>query len=315
MDGFDTYVAESVPTAGRTRRRLALYLGLAVLLAAASLVAVNSRGGEAAKVPRVLVPSAGSACNSTPGNGFGYTNTVDGTTMTVCISQEGNINQINFPDTAASHKQIAWDGYCLGDLDSNTLYNDYSPGSGVPFSGWGAATLTQTPPNQVNVTRSTLDGKYQLTEFIKINFQPRSIFVGMTIKNTDTVTHHFLFSRTVAPAIDNSAANDQYNQYGVGALLGVAQFGRTGLAFESAGPGTNALAFGPTQKDGLVYTATVSAFVASGGCIASSERGFQATGNRVMVGSIGDPTTGDYKHFTLAPNASVNVGKFVYRML
>jgi hypothetical protein len=64
-----------------------------------------------------------------------------------------------------------------------------------------------------------------------------------------------------------------------------------------------------------VYTATVSAFVASGGCIASSERGFQATGSRVTVGSIGDPSTGDYKHFTLAPNASVNVGKFVYRML
>jgi hypothetical protein len=39
------------------------------------------------------------------------------------------------------------------------------------------------------------------------------------------------------------------------------------------------------------------------------------SGNRVMVGSIGGPSTGDYKHFTLAPNASVNVGKFVYRML
>jgi hypothetical protein len=100
------------------------------------------------------------------------------------------------------------------------------------------------------VKRATLDGKYQLTEFIKINFQPRSIFVGMTIKNTDSVTHQFLVSRTVAPAIDNSAAKDQYNQYGVGALLGAAQFGRPGLAFESAGPGTNSLAFGPTQRTG-----------------------------------------------------------------
>jgi len=34
-----------------------------------------------------------------------------------------------------------------------------------------------------------------------------------------------------------------------------------------------------------------------------------------MVGSIGDPSTGGDKHFTLAPNASVNVGKFVYGML
>jgi hypothetical protein len=34
----------------------------------------------------------------------------------------------------------------------------------------------------------------------------------------------------------------------------------------------------------------------------------------VFVGSLGDPATG-FKNFTLAPNASAQVGKFVYRML
>ena len=38
MDGLEAYVAESVAPVGRRGKRLALYLGLAVLLAAAVLV-------------------------------------------------------------------------------------------------------------------------------------------------------------------------------------------------------------------------------------------------------------------------------------
>ena len=74
MDGFETYIAESVPTAGRTGRRLALYLGLAVLLAAATLVAVNSRGGSSREAPAGARPgSQGPPATAPRATAFGYT--------------------------------------------------------------------------------------------------------------------------------------------------------------------------------------------------------------------------------------------------
>jgi hypothetical protein len=307
------YVDEAVTGRGRGLKRLSLYLGLAVLLAAASLVAVNNRGGPASKFPRVLVPGSSGTCDGTPGNGFLFSKAVDGVRMNVCISQEGNINQIEYP--ALGSTQIAWDGYCL--LTDIGTYADYSPGSGVTFSGWGAATLTQTPPNQVTVTRKSTDGKFQLTEFIKINFQPRSVFVGMTIKNLDAVAHKLYATRVVAPAIDGSAADDQYNEFGVGARLGSTQYGQTGQAFQSPVPGSNSLLFGPTQQNGVVVTETVAKFQSTGSnCVGLSEPpGYVAGGNRVLVGFLGDPAVQGVVIFNLASNASAQVGKFVYRMM
>src|SRR5437764_9287605 len=129
MDGTQTYVNDLSAPAPRTAKRAAVYVGLAALLAAASLAAVNNRGGTASKFPRVLVPGSGSVC-STPPSGFLFSKAVDGVRMNVCVSQEGNINQISYPDTAAGHTQIAFDGYCLFD-ETGTKYKDYSPGSGV----------------------------------------------------------------------------------------------------------------------------------------------------------------------------------------
>jgi hypothetical protein len=271
-------------------------------------------GAPSTPVNRVVHPRAGSAC-TTPPNGWTFSSSVDGTTFNVCVSQEGNINQISFPGATG---QIAWDGYCLFDADSSTRYTDYSPGSGVTFSGWGAATLTLTPPEIASMTRTTLDGKYQLTEFIKVNIQPRSVFVGMTIKNIDpaNVTHHALVTRTVRPAIEGSPSSDEYNEYGVGMhVASSTQYGRTGRVSQSPGPGTNSLLFGPTQNNGFVFTSTTADFVANP-CAGNNDLPGPVTGgDRVFVGAIGDPSTGGFKEFTLAPNASVNGGKFVYRMV
>ena len=307
------YAQEPVTDSRRAERRLAVYAGLAVLLAAASLVAVNGRGGAAPKFPRVLVPGSSPTCTSPP-NGFLFSQTVDGSTFQVCISQQGNINQIHYPDTAPGHTQIAWDGYCLHEFNPggpSPKYQDYSPGSGVASSGFGPATLTQTAPNILSMTRNTSDGKLQLTEFIKINFQPRSVFVGMTVKNIDpaNVTHRFWAFREVAPAIDGNAADDEYNQFGNTAPSPGA--GRTGQAFQSAGPGTQSLLFGPTQSSGTVLHATVARFQDGGGCANYDvgAPGYVGGGNRVFMGFISAPP------FSIAPNESVNIGKFVYRML
>jgi hypothetical protein len=307
MDEFETYIAEPIAPARRRARGLVLYVGFAVLLAAASLVAVNSRGGAAVKLPRVLLPGSSGLCSAPP-NGFLFSQVVDGSQMNVCISQQGNINQISYPDTAVGHTQIGFDGYCVFDLDDSAVYQDFSPGSGVANQGFNAATLTQSASNIFNVTRTTTDNRYQLTEFIKINFQPRSVFVGMTVKNISGVTRHVAAARYLAPAIDGSAADDQYNEFG-GTGSGT---GRTGQAFQGAPIGTNSLLFGATQSGAQAHTLAVSAFQAANGCNGSARLdlpGPIAGGNRMFEGLVIP-----FSH-TLAPGASESVGKFVYRMV
>src|SRR5439155_19612333 len=152
MDETQSYVNESSAPAQRTAKRAAVYVALAALLATASLVAVSNRGGTASKFPRVLVPGSGSLCSSPP-NGFLFSKGVDGVRMIVCISQEGNINQIQYPaDTAGGHTQLAFDGYCLVDGTTGTRYKDYSSGAGIFSSGWDAATLIQQADNQLSMT-------------------------------------------------------------------------------------------------------------------------------------------------------------------
>ena len=85
-------------------KRLSLYLGSAVLVAAASLAAISGRNSAPRRSPRVLVPRDGGTCSSPP-NGFLFSQTVDGVQMSVCVSQEGNINQIRYPDVG--HPQLA----------------------------------------------------------------------------------------------------------------------------------------------------------------------------------------------------------------
>jgi hypothetical protein len=283
-------------------RRLSVYLGLAVLLAAASLMAVNNRGGAASKLPRVLVPRSSAGCAGLFNGSDAYVQ------MTVCISREGMINQIQYPDTAQGHTQIAFDGYCMMDAEFSQ-YIDYSPGSGVVSSGWGPATLTgPTGANNeiYNMTRNTSDGHFRLTEFIKVNLQVRSVFVGMTVKNLDSRAHTFIINRETAPAIDGSAADDQYNEFGRTA----SGIGATGQAFQGGTVGSNSLLFGATQTNAVVQTEPVVNFRAAQGCgsAAPDPPGPVTGGNRVFNGHL---DTG----FRLEPGVQTSVGKFVYRML
>jgi hypothetical protein len=151
MDRTQPYVIDAVAPVHPTRNRVAVYVGLAVLLTSACLLAVSGRGGSRSKFPRVVVPGSSGVCTSPP-NGSLYSNAVDGAQMTVCISHQGNINQIQYPDTATGHTQVGFDGHCV--QDTNTIYTDSSPG-GPPSAGFGAATLTQIASNQWSMTRNT----------------------------------------------------------------------------------------------------------------------------------------------------------------
>ena len=299
--------AQEPATANTRRAKVSVHAGLAVLLAAALLVAVNSRTGTAPNRPRVLVPGSSPTCTSPP-TGFLFSRVVDGVRMDVCISEEGNINQISYPDTGAGHTQLAFDGYCVFDVDTNTHYTDYSPGAPTSSTGFGRATFSAgAVADTWNMTRTTTDGKYQLSEFIKISFAPRSIFVGMTIKNVDpaNVTHTVSAYRDVAPALDGSASDDQYDEYG-----GMNGVGHTGQAFQAPAIGTNSMLFGLTQVGGSVLTQPVANFQLAGGCGGFNDPpGHVTGGNRVFSGHLDGLTP------ALARNQSASVGKFVYRML
>ena len=132
----------------------------------------------------------------------------------------------------------------------------------------------------------------------------------MTLKNVGSVTHHVVASRLVAPAIDGSAANDEYNEFGGTGTGG----GRTEQAYQSSPVGSNSLVFGATQSGASQETVTGSSFQAGNGCISTAfwltDFGGHVTGgNRVIVGLVNPSVV------ALAPGASANVGKYVYRML
>jgi hypothetical protein len=292
MDEFETYIAEPVAPVrrGRRGRGLSVYLGVAVLLAAASLVAVNYRGGAAAKLRLIHPRDGGCAVPFTKSvtDGAGVT-----TTLNLCISQEGNITSLFYPDTSASHQQISFDAYCLADLGqfTNTWYNDFGGAPGVPASsGFGPATITGGPnSNPIVVTRSTTDGKFQLQEYIAVNFVPRSIAVIVSIKNTSGSARTFAFERAVAPKVDGNASDDQYNVYGIS---GFGRYGTTGQAFQSPGPGTDEFAIAVASKDGTYGPTVVSETLADwqsganggNGCNGSgaTDPGYVAGGNRVF---------------------------------
>jgi hypothetical protein len=312
-------IDEQATRRGKGVKRLPVSIGLAALLAAASLVAVNAQGGKPPN-PRIMQPKASSNC-TTPPNGFLWSKTVDDTTFQVCISQEGNINQIWYPRPAAYLQAITFDGYCLKDGTSNKVYSDFSLGSGTSVEGFGPATLTVGPSsknyNPIIMTRSTLDGRYELSEYIKINFQPRSIFVGMTVKNIDTTHHSVQGLRFVRPVEPGGLTQpDEYNEYGPGPV-----FGRTGQARQSgATAGSNSLLFGPTQASGMVLTQQYADFQGSSGSgrrcsYQPYEVGLVTGGNRVFVGGLFPGANPALQLLQLAPGESGSIGNFVYRMV
>lgn len=310
MDQLPTYV-ESVSPRPRRGVQLVAHVALAVLLAMSAIVAVNAGHGTTPK-PTLIHPRSG-------GCAVPYTRSVtDGggvtTTLKLCISQEGNITSLFYPDTSAGHSQISFDAYCLYDYNFNTYYSDFGGAVGVPSSfGFGPATITEPNgpnTNPISVTRSTTDFAYQVTEYIAVNFVPRSIAVIVSVKNTSGFVRGFGYVRAVAPKVDGDASDDQYNEFGLGANIG-GSLGTTGEASQSPGPGTDQFTVSVASKDGtagpFVYSDPLADWQAAantgGGCGGGTSRdapGFVSGGNRVFLASVLPPVI-------LAVNATAKI--------
>ena len=195
-----------------------LAITIALLLGGSLLAATHRSPTKEGTVKSIRVRGGSCALPWTKSvtDGAGVTTTLD-----LCLSPEGNLTALSYPHTAAADQQLSFDAYCLSYQTPQrlpvTAAADFGGAAGTPASfGFGPATISEPGgpnTNPITVTRSTTDGKFQVSEYIKVNVVPRSIAVVVTIKNTSGVTQNFFYERAVAPKIGGDAGNDQYNVF------------------------------------------------------------------------------------------------------
>jgi hypothetical protein len=225
--------------------RLTANLVVMGMLALAVLIAMDGRHREPLKDNAIQPRDGGCAVPWTRSRTDGAGNA---TTLSLCFSQQGNLTSLRYPDTSEGHEHVEFDAYCLdytphdGFGETNTADFGGAPGAQSSF-GFGPAVIAQPNgpnTNPIVMTRSTTDGKFQVSEYVKVKFAARAITVAVSVKNTSGVAQDFLYERALSPKTDAYAGNDQYNEFGISSNSG---FGTTGIAYQNPGPGTNALLF------------------------------------------------------------------------
>jgi hypothetical protein len=208
VEHVSVYVDEPVARRTAGKRRTAVYLGLAVLLAAATLVAVNASGSSVRSLSAREAGKAGSVTPQSTGCAVTFTNPGP-SAMTACVSGHGNINQIAYSPFGNSSSHISSEGYCLYDLDLGGAYHD----TGSVESGWGASAQSSTATT-ATTTRTTTNGRFTLTQNVFFKYGSRLVLVGNLIKNNDSVSHTVLFSRVFDGDINGTSTGDVYDTAG-----------------------------------------------------------------------------------------------------
>jgi hypothetical protein len=200
------YVDE--PVAHRTAggRRAAVHLGLAVLLAAATLVAVNASGSSVRSLSARGAGKAGSVTPQSTGCAVTFTNPGP-PLMTACVSGHGNVNDLIYGPLTGPKDHVTDEGYCLSTTGS--AYFD----AGVTEAGWGVATQSSTATT-TTVTRTTTDGVFTLTQNIFFKYGSRLVLIGNLLRNNDTVSRNVRFNRYADFDIDTSANGDVFDNVG-----------------------------------------------------------------------------------------------------
>jgi hypothetical protein len=203
------YVNEPIERRTVGKRKVAVYLGLAVLLAAASLVAVNAAGSS---VPSLSPRAAGKAGNVVPqSSGCAVTFTNAGPpALTACVSGHGNINDLIYGPFTGPIDHVNSEGYCLRDLSSTAVYWDAGVGG---EANWGVASQSSTATT-TTVTRTTTDGVFTLTQNIFFKYGSRLVLIGNLLKNNDTVAHPVAFVRYADFDMEGSSASDVFDTAG-----------------------------------------------------------------------------------------------------
>jgi hypothetical protein len=186
--------------------KAAVYVGLAVLLTAGSLLAAN--GGKS-PVRSTPMPAARPALVVPQSFGCTVTFTNPGPpALTACVGEHGNINQIDY-SPFGNPDNSSFDGYCLRDLGSGSTYWDIASAD----AGWGVATQSSTATT-ATTTRTTTDGRYTLTQNVFFKYGARMVLVGNLVRNNDTVAHSVTFDRVFFGDINGDSHGDVYDTAG-----------------------------------------------------------------------------------------------------
>jgi hypothetical protein len=208
VEHFSLYVDE--PVAGREtgKRKVAVYLGLAVLLAAATLVAVNGSGSSARSVSAGAANKGGDVVPQSTGCTVTFTNPGP-PALSACVSGHGNVNQLSYNPFFGSASHINSEGYCLRDLNTSTVYWDETGAE----AGWGVATQSSTATT-TTVSRTTTDGVYTLTQNVFFKYGSRLVLIGNLLKNNDTVSHTVRFNRYADIDMEANSVGDEFDTAG-----------------------------------------------------------------------------------------------------
>jgi hypothetical protein len=202
------YVNEPIHRRSGGKRKVAVYLGLAVLLAAASLVAVNAAGSSTRPLSPQGTDKTGSVVPQSVGCAKTFTNTGP-PAMTACVSSHGNIDTLSYGPFGGPVDHIVSEGYCLREANTSLTYYD----AGGVETGWGVATQSSTATT-TTVTRTTTDGVFTLTQNIFFKYGSRLVLIGNLVKNNDTVGHGVFFTRYADIDMESLSGSDVFDTAG-----------------------------------------------------------------------------------------------------
>jgi hypothetical protein len=158
---------------------------------------------------------------------FTFTSGVNNTFLKYCVTENGNVLNIQTP--VSQNHVFGREGYGFCDISSNTEYFDYSDAGAT--SNWSPAIVVSSSATKVKIARTTSDGIWTLTQTITQVAPTSSIKINMSLKNNTVVSREVQLVRfadvdadgTVANTVD-ATINDAmlFNSVGRGGSFGLA---------------------------------------------------------------------------------------------
>jgi hypothetical protein len=149
--------------------------------------------------------------DSTEKCSYKFTSGSGATYMNYCITVNGNFANFESPAGVEMLDQHgSWEGYGVCDLDTNVGYWDY----GYADSGnWKAPVKVTENATEVEIERSTSDGKYVLTQTIsKVTGASPEARIVMALKNTTGLDREVYLLRFAGFLPDKAASSMNRNE-------------------------------------------------------------------------------------------------------
>jgi hypothetical protein len=116
---------------------------------------------------------------------FNFTSGANNTYFRFCVTDTGNIPEIETPQGHLQMSSDRHEGYGLCNESPVVAYYDY--GQYGDSGNWGAATVVSQTAKSVKIARTTIDGIWSLTQTFTLVATPPSVKVVMALKNNTAV--------------------------------------------------------------------------------------------------------------------------------